>query len=89
MSADERKKVSKRMASYVEKAREDKGQNMMFLLVTNIVDETTELLFSGDKAKEIIEETFGGSVSNGVLLLPGVVSRKKQFIPPLMTTLQQ
>lgn len=89
MSADERKKVSKRMASYVEKAREDKGQNMMFLLVTNIVDETTELLFSGDKAKEIIEETFGGSVSDGVLLLPGVVSRKKQFIPPLMTTLQQ
>lgn len=89
MSADERKKVSKRMASYVEKAREDKGQNMMFLLVTNIVDETTELLFSGDKAKEIIEDTFGGSVSDGVLLLPGVVSRKKQFIPPLMTTLQQ
>ena len=89
MSADERKKVSKRMASYVEKAREDKGKNMMFLLVTNIVDETTELLFSGDKAKEIIEETFGGSVSDGVLLLPGVVSRKKQFIPPLMTTLQQ
>ncbi len=89
MSVDERQKVSRKMADYVEKARQDKGLNMMFLLVTNIADETSELLFAGDKAQELVEETFDGEIVDHTLMLPGVVSRKKQFIPPIMTTLQQ
>lgn len=89
MSVDERQKIAKKMAKYVEKARQDKGVKMIFLLVTNIADETSELLFAGDNVQEIIEETFGAKKTEGVVLLPGVVSRKKQFIPPLMNTLQQ
>lgn len=89
MSADELAKVRKKIAPYVKRARSDKGLNMMFMMLTNIVEESSEILFDGDKAKEVLEDSFEENIVNDVLKLPGVVSRKKQFIPPIMTTLQQ
>ena len=75
---------------YVKKAREDKGLDMMFLMLTNIVEESSEILFDGARAKEVLEDSFvDGTMNEGYLTLPGVVSRKKQFIPPIMTILQQ
>ena len=41
----------------------------------------------GDK-KEIIEKAFNGKVENNTVLLKGVVSRKKQVIPPLTKAIQ-
>lgn len=89
MSDIEQKKISMRLGDYIEKARKDKGMHMMFLLVTNIMDESSVLLFAGDKAKEVVEESFAAVAVDGALKLPGIVSRKKQFIPSLMTILQQ
>ena len=90
MSKDELMKVRKKIMHYVKKAREDKGLDMMFLMLTNIVEESSEILFDGARAKEVLEDSFvDGTMNEGYLTLPGVVSRKKQFIPPIMTILQQ
>lgn len=89
MSEIEQKNIANRLLGFVETARREKGMHMMFLLVTNIMAESTVLIAAGDKSKELIEESFSSVVEDGMMQLPGIVSRKKQFIPPLMTILQQ
>ena len=65
--------------------------NMVFVMMTNIIDQSTELLYFGSNAENIVSTTFGAdklSCRNSAIL-PGVVSRKKQLIPPMMETMQQ
>ena len=59
-------------------------------MLTNILDESTELLCCGAGAKERIMEAFELPRTDAeTIMLNGVVSRKKQFIPIVMTYLQQ
>lgn len=53
-----------------------------FLMVTDILEEGTQLLFAGDAAK--VAAAFGGEALDGAVHLPGVMSRKKQVAPPLL-----
>lgn len=89
MSKDERTKAMRKISSFVETARKEKVVDMMFLMLTNIIEESTLVYFEGPKAKEVVEESFDETVKGQTIELPGVVSRKKQFIPPIMATLQQ
>jgi manganese-dependent inorganic pyrophosphatase len=41
-------------------------------------------LIPNNQVKEIAEKSFNVSVKNDVIILPGVVSRKKQIIPNLV-----
>ena len=59
------------------------GYDMSLLMVTDIIAEGTELLFTG-KPKTVIAEAFGKSASGNLISLPGVMSRKKQIIPPMV-----
>jgi len=63
------------------------GVEVYALMVTDILDEGTELLVAGDVAATA--RAFGVEPSNGgsSLTLPGVVSRKKQVAPKLLATL--
>jgi manganese-dependent inorganic pyrophosphatase len=62
--------------------RERDGHLLSALMVTDILAKGTELLVAGDKAP--IERAFGQSADDGVLELPGVMSRKKQVAPKLL-----
>ncbi|MEA5092738.1 Cobalt-dependent inorganic pyrophosphatase [bioreactor metagenome] len=59
------------------------GYDMSLLMVTDIIAESTELLFTG-KLKTIIAEAFGKTARGNIISLPGVMSRKKQVIPPMV-----
>lgn len=48
---------------------------------------TLQLLVSGD-GNNVIEKAFGEKVYNHLVTLKGVVSRKKQIIPPLTKAIQ-
>ena len=61
---------------------------MVFFMLTNIIEESTELLYYGDGAREIIARAFEKEVPEESCVLKGVVSRKKQLIPALMMALQ-
>jgi manganese-dependent inorganic pyrophosphatase len=63
---------------------------MAFVMLTNIVKESTELLCFGEKAKEVVKEAFQlhGELNHNICL-KGLVSRKKQLIPSLVSILQQ
>lgn len=56
------------------------------LMMTDIIGESTDLLFDPD-SRPIVERAFGVQAADGYLHLPGVVSRKKQLIPPLSAAL--
>ena len=61
---------------------------MVFYMFTDVKTQTTEMLYWGARTDQIVARTFGVTPVDGIATLPGVVSRKKQVIPPLMTTLQ-
>lgn len=81
--------IKKKIAAYLPEAYQKQGVQMLFFMLTNIVKERSEILCVGANAKNLIEETFEVSSHNGVYLLKGVVSRKKQFLPALVEALQQ
>ena len=58
------------------------GTPLMALMVTDILAKGTKLLVAGDLAP--VERAFGQRADGGVLDLPGVMSRKKQVVPPLL-----
>jgi len=88
VSRKELKKVKEKLLPYMESLLPNSGADMLFLMLTNIIDESTELLFVGQGAKGYVESAFDREATASSVELPGVVSRKKQVIPPLMTTLQ-
>ena len=62
--------------------RDRKGYVLLSLMVTDILSKGTHLLVAGDTAP--LERSFDGAAEDGVLELPGVMSRKKQVAPKLM-----
>ena len=89
MNQDELEKIKDKLLPYMEKAFKDHGVDMLFFMLTNILQESTELIFQGNGAKEVVANAFNVSNPDEKVILEGVVSRKKQLIPPLMMTLQQ
>ena len=75
------------MAAMPGVASED-GADEVLLFVVDILNEEATLLVPNDLVKRIAEASFGCTVEGDTVVLPGVMSRKKQIIPPLMATLQ-
>ena len=70
------------MLSYMNKKAEESGLSMVMLLLTDILNEGSQILVAG-KMPEIVEKTFNITLKDSTAFLPGVLSRKKQVIPPL------
>ena len=59
------------------------GVDQVLLFVVDILKEEATLLVPNDLVKSVAEKSFGASVSGDAVVLPGVMSRKKQIIPNL------
>lgn len=70
------------MASMTDVAKED-GADQVLLFVVDILREEATLLVPNDLVKQIAESSFGCTVSGDTVVLPGIMSRKKQIIPAL------
>jgi manganese-dependent inorganic pyrophosphatase len=70
------------MDSMTTVAAED-GVDQVLLFVVDILNEEATLLVPNDLVKTVAEKSFGATVSGDVVVLPGVMSRKKQIIPNL------
>ncbi|KRL57218.1 MAG: manganese-dependent inorganic pyrophosphatase [Furfurilactobacillus sp.] len=60
----------------------EKGYDLFLVLVTNILDSDSRLLVWGEPT-DVVEKAFNTTLTNNTASLPGVVSRKKQVVPPL------
>ncbi|WP_296420604.1 manganese-dependent inorganic pyrophosphatase [Pseudooctadecabacter sp.] len=63
-------------------AAED-GVDQVLLFVVDILNEEATLLVPNDLTKTVAEKSFGAAVSGDAVVLPGIMSRKKQIIPAL------
>ena len=70
------------MAAMPAVATED-GADQVLLFVVDILREEATLLVTNDLVKTIAEKSFGAIVTGDTVVLPGIMSRKKQIIPNL------
>lgn len=70
------------MLTFMSKEAENKGYDVVLLLLTDILKEGSQILVSGNRT-DYIEKTFNVTLEDSMAFLPGVLSRKKQVIPPL------
>jgi manganese-dependent inorganic pyrophosphatase len=70
------------MQTMTQVAAED-GVDQVLLFVIDILNEEATLLVPNDLVKGLAEKSFGATVTGDTVVLPGVMSRKKQIIPSL------
>lgn len=84
MSREELDEVKERVLPYQATIIEERKLNMVFVMLTDILNESTELICLGKGADEAVERAFYKQKINDGFRLRGVVSRKKQLIPELL-----
>lgn len=89
MHAEELQEIKEQILPYLEKASYMHRLDMVFFMLTNIVEEASELLCYGKGAKQQVIEAFDLPEDTEEIHLSGVVSRKKQLIPTFVISLQQ
>ena len=73
---------------FLPEASRREGLPMIFYMFTDMKTQSTDLMYCGNAAEQIVRDAFHVEPKDGKAWLPGVVSRKKQLIPPLLAALQ-
>ena len=75
---------------YLEEARNKQNVEDLYMLLTDVPKEESVVICTGRYAAEVLSDGFEiQPAEDGSWILPGVVSRKKQFIPALMSAYQE
>ena len=88
MDSDELAEIKERLVPFMVSECGRHGVTRVFFMLTNIIEESTELLYYGEGSEEMASIAFHMEPKDGVFDLKGVVSRKKQLIPALMEAAQ-
>lgn len=92
LNEDELSDIKDRLVPYMSTILKDIEEDMIFLMLTNILEQKTRLICVGNGAGKLACESFRVAAEslteNEVLELPGVVSRKKQLVPALTSGAQ-
>ena len=91
MNHDELKKLKEKLIPFMEQV--DVGVDAIFFMLTDIMKESTDMIFFGKRAKQMIEEAFfvrtEDIIDEHSCILRNVVSRKKQVVPAIVGSLQK
>lgn len=71
------------LVAALEALRTANGYAASYIMVTNILDESTTLIYSGD-VESVVVNAFGKDVKDNAVFLPNTMSRKKQIVPPIL-----
>ena len=88
MDSDELTEIKERLIPFMVSECGRHGVSRVFFMLTNIIEESTELLYYGEGSEEMASTAFHMEPTDGIFDLKGVVSRKKQLIPTLMEAAQ-
>ena len=89
MSREELDKVGEQVRPFMDHVRGDKKLDMVYVMLTDILEESSKIIFSGSDAGKILAEAFQKEERQEGILLEGIVSRKKQMIPTLMNAMAE
>lgn len=78
--------IKSEIKNLMDKKAKNEKYDLLVLMVTDILNEGSELLAAG-KAKEVVSKAFNVQLEEDSAYLPGIVSRKKQVIPPISDAL--
>lgn len=76
------------MLNYMEKKSKENNYSLLILMLTDIIKEGSLLLVAGNE-KEIVNTAFDTELVDNSIYIPGILSRKKQVIPPLTTAINE
>ena len=88
MDSEELKEIKERLLPFMVSECGRHGVTRVYFMLTDIITQSTELLFYGEGSREMAENAFKMEPENDAFYLEGVVSRKKQLTPPLMEAAQ-
>ena len=89
VSENELNGIRDKMLGYMEDYLKTSGLSMQFVMLTNIIEEKTELLYVGKGAAALVRAAFKKKCGEHSVELPGVVSRKKQMVTPLLSAMEE
>ena len=89
MSPEELDALKVRMLEFMQHECGQNDVSQVYFMLTNILDESTELLYCGNGCEKMIHDAFGAEPENGSCILPNIVSRKKQLVPALLDATQE
>lgn len=82
MGLDGLENIKVELTQKLEAIRSEKGMRYLLLMITDLLEENTDLLIAGEAPAEIAK-AFNLPLEQNRVFLPGVLSRKKQVVPPL------
>lgn len=82
VSIEEVLKRQNELENAINKEIQEKGLSLFVLAITDILNSNSEIIALGEKA-EVVEKAFEKKLENNRVFLNGVVSRKKQLLPPI------
>lgn len=89
MSERNRKASEALVGPYLDTAMNRQKLDYVFYMFTDVPAAASELLMAGHGADAVVARAFGVPIQDGLAMLPGVVSRKKQLIPALTAAIKQ
>lgn len=87
VGAENIQEIKDTMLEYMKTVYKNNNYNLVMIMLTDVLKEGSELLFVGED-KELIAKAFNVQPGESSVYLPGVVSRKKQVIPPLSAAVE-
>ncbi len=78
MSGEELQALKPRMEAYMKDSFSEHGADMLFFMLTDIMDESTDLIYCGEGAEAAVNAAFTSDAPDRIYL-KGVMSRKKQI----------
>jgi len=88
MTKNSRRAAQKLLEPYFPVAAKAKDVPVIFYMFTDIRTQTSEMMYYGRGAERLLSRAFNVEARDGMAILPRIVSRKKQVIPALMSTIQ-
>jgi len=67
----------------LEKVKETNKLDYLLFAIVDIVNQVANFIILSEEEQTLLEHVFGGKVKDGIMSLSGLVSRKKQIVPPL------
>lgn len=89
MGRTELDKVQERVRPKLGSMMDEKRIDMIFVMLTDILNESTYLIYAGESAAQIVAGAYNCKPSVRGTMLEGVVSRKKQLIPALINKMTE
>lgn len=89
MTQEELEQVRDKLLPYLRDVLVERKIEMVFVMLTNNIEETTYLICAGEKADDLVEKAYHVHKEGDYHVLKGVVSRKKQLIPMFMSAMQE